>query len=397
MSGNEKRVPKRRFKEFESAGEWEQRKLGEFGYFYYGKSAPKWSVTQDARTPCVRYGELYTKHLEKIDKIYSYTNIPKDNLKFSTGKEVLVPRVGEDPLDFANCSWLSIPNVAIGEMISVYNTEQNPLFTAYMFNALLKYEFAKRVEGGNVSNLYYAYLEDIHVSFPSIDEQEKIAKFLSDISNLITIHQRKLDKMKALKKAYLTDMFPAEGEHKPKLRFAGFTDDWEQRKLGEIVEFLDEQRKPLESGTRESGEYPYYGASGIIDYVKDYLFNEELILLSEDGANIVDRNYRVCFLASGKYWVNNHAHVLKSKDNYCNGFICEALERLDYAQYNTGTAQPKLNQQVCRNIIIMVPNLEEQQRISSYLVNLDKLITLHQRKLEKLQNIKKAYLNEMFI
>ncbi len=83
--------------------------------------------------------------------------------------------------------------------------------------------------------------------------------------------------------------------------------------MEDVVDFLGEQRKPLEAGTRESGSYPYYGASGIIDYVKDYIFDEELILLSKDGANIIDRNYRVCFLACGRYWVNNHAHVLKAK------------------------------------------------------------------------------------
>ncbi|MEB9855554.1 restriction endonuclease subunit S [Bacillus cereus] len=199
------RKPKRRFAGF--TDDWEQRTIGEFGSFYYGKSAPKWSVTSDATTPCVRYGELYTKHKEKIDTIYSFTNIPKENLKFSTGKEVLVPRVGEDPLDFANCSWLSIPGVAIGEMISVYNTKQNPLFTAYMFNALFKYEFAKRVEGGNVSNLYYAYLENIPVSYPSLEEQDKIASFFDNLSTLIAFQQRKLEKLQNIKKAYLNEMF----------------------------------------------------------------------------------------------------------------------------------------------------------------------------------------------
>ncbi|WP_446897846.1 restriction endonuclease subunit S [Clostridium sp. LBM24168] len=182
----------------------------------------------------------------------------------------------------------------------------------------------------------------------------------------------------------------------PKMRFPGFTDPWEQRKLGDVVDFLDEQRKPLEAGTRESGSYPYYGASGIIDYVEDYIFDEELILLSEDGANIIDRNYRVCFLACGRYWVNNHAHVLKAKKNYSNGFICEALERLNYEKYNTGTAQPKLNQEVCRNINIMIPELDEQEKIFTVLNNLDKLITLHQRKLNHLQDKKKSLLQKMF-
>ena len=115
----------------------------------------------------------------------------------------------------------------------------------------------------------------------------------------------------------------------PKLRFKEFCGEWEEKRLGEIVKFLDGKRKPLEKGERISGIYPYYGASGIIDYVKDYIFDEELILLSEDGANIIDRNYRVSFLARGKYWVNNHAHVLKAKENNYNAFICEALERLN--------------------------------------------------------------------
>ena len=111
---------------------------------------------------------------------------------------------------------------------------------------------------------------------------------------------------------------------KPTIRFEGYTDDWEQRKLDDVVEFLDTMRKPLEGAKRISGPYPYYGASGIVDYVDGYLFDEELILLSEDGANITDRNYPVCFLASGKYWVNNHAHVLRTKHGYFPVFSASA-------------------------------------------------------------------------
>ncbi|EDO0829516.1 restriction endonuclease subunit S [Listeria monocytogenes] len=202
---NNRKKPKIRFTSFYE--EWEQRKIGEYGYFYYGKSAPKWSVAQDATTPCVRYGELYTKFGPEIDIVHSYTNIDKSNLKFSSGNEVLVPRVGENPLDFANCSWLSVSNVAIGEMISVYNTEQYPLFIAYYFRSKMKYEFAKRVEGGNVSNLYYSYLEDILISVPSIEEQKKIAEFLNKIDITINLLQNKLGRIKELKKAYLQNMF----------------------------------------------------------------------------------------------------------------------------------------------------------------------------------------------
>ncbi|MDB6481924.1 restriction endonuclease subunit S [Blautia wexlerae] len=150
--------------------------------------------------------------------------------------------------------------------------------------------------------------------------------------------------------------------------------------MDDVVEFLDTMRKPLEGAKRISGPYPYYGASGIVDYVDGYLFDEELILLSEDGANITDRNYPVCFLASGKYWVNNHAHVLRTKQANENNFICNSLERKDYTQYNTGMAMPKLNKETCKKIPILCPGFEEQKKVGDYFRNLDHLITLHQRK-----------------
>ena len=174
------------------------------------------------------------------------------------------------------------------------------------------------------------------------------------------------------------------------------SNDWEQRKLDDVVEFLDTMRKPLEGAKRISGPYPYYGASGIVDYVDGYLFDEELILLSEDGANITDRNYPVCFIASGKYWVNNHAHVLRSKKGNENNFICNSLERKDYTQYNTGMAMPKLNKETCRKIPVLCPTFEEQQKIGDCFRSLDHLITLHQRKCEETKTLKKYMLQKMF-
>ena len=182
----------------------------------------------------------------------------------------------------------------------------------------------------------------------------------------------------------------------PKIRFKGFKDDWEQRKLEDVAEFLDTMRKPLEGARRIPGPYPYYGASGIVDYVDGYLFSEELVLLSEDGANITDRNYPVCFLASGKYWVNNHAHVLRLKDGNENNFVCTSLERKDYKQYNSGMAMPKLNQEVCRRIPIGCPSFNEQKKIGDYFRNLDNLITLHQRKCDETKQLKKFMLQKMF-
>ena len=195
----------------------------------------------------------------------------------------------------------------------------------------------------------------------------------------------------------LQKMFPQNGSKVPEIRFKGFTDEWEQRKLDDVVEFLDTMRKPLEGAKRISGPYPYYGASGIVDYVDGYLFDEELILLSEDGANIIDRNYPVCFLASGKYWVNNHAHVLRTKQGNENNFICNSLERKDYTQYNTGMAMPKLNKETCKKIPILCPGFEEQKKIGDYFRSLDNLITLHQHKCEEIKKLKKFMLQNMFI
>lgn len=205
FSQNGHSVPEIRFSGFTE--DWEQRKLDEWGDFYYGRSCPKWSVTDDATIPCVRYGELYTKFGAKIDKVYSYTNMEPDTLRFSKGTEVLIPRVGEDPMDYNHCTWLSVPNVAIGEMISVFNTDNDPLFTATMFNATLQKEFAMRVEGGSVTNLYYEKLKNIDVMFPQIEEQRKIASYFESLDHLITLHQQKCEKLQKIKKFMLQNMF----------------------------------------------------------------------------------------------------------------------------------------------------------------------------------------------
>ncbi|WP_236697264.1 restriction endonuclease subunit S [Lactobacillus gallinarum] len=187
---------------------WEQRKFTELGKLYYGKSAPKWSVVEKGGTPCIRYGELYTKYSSKIDNVYSHTSIDKSKLKFSTGNELLIPRVGEEPLDFAkHTSWLSIPNVAIGEMITVLKTKENPLFLANYLRAKYVFKFARLVEGGNVSNLYFERYEDTNILIPSKNEQQNISKLILKIDKLITLQQRKLKLLRTLKSGLSFKLF----------------------------------------------------------------------------------------------------------------------------------------------------------------------------------------------
>ena len=187
-----------------------------------------------------------------------------------------------------------------------------------------------------------------------------------------------------------------EGQRKtPVLRFKGFTDDWEQRKLGDVVKFFDNFRKPLKSSDRKKGIYPYYGATGIIDYINDYIFDGEYVLLSEDGANIIDRNYPVSFITEGKFWVNNHAHIMRS-DNNSNYFISLLLEKINYIKYNSGSAQPKLTSKNVKKIILFIPSKLEQKQLSDFILKLSNLITLYERKLKLLSQVKKYFLDNLF-
>ena len=387
---------------------WEQRKLGDWGTFYYGKSCPKWSVTEDSTTPCIRYGELYTKFGAKIDRVYSYTNMSPENLRFSKGTEVLIPRVGEDPMDYNHCTWLSMPNVAIGEMISVFNTDNNPLFTAMMFNATLQNEFAMRVEGGSVTNLYFEKLKSIEVSFPSIPEQEKIAAYFDSIDHLITLHQRKCDQMKELKKYMLTKMFPQNGAKVPEIRFDGFIDDWEQRKLGDLVGIYD--------GVHQT---PEYQDSGIMflsveniatlkseKYISKEAFERDYKVYPEKGdilmtrigdvgtTNVVETAKKVAFYVS----------LALLKPNGINSYFLSNAMKTNAFQKGLRertlvTAIPqKINKDEIGKIDIFITNNDvEQQKIGAYFSTLDHLITLHQSKCENLKNLKEYMLRNMFV
>ncbi|MET1903682.1 restriction endonuclease subunit S [Enterococcus faecalis] len=182
----------------------------------------------------------------------------------------------------------------------------------------------------------------------------------------------------------------------PRLRFRGFSEDWELCKLGELIESFDSERIPIDSSLRISGQYPYYGATGIIDYIDSYIFDGEYVLLAEDGANIIMRNYPVAYLTQGKFWLNNHAHIMRMVKGD-NQFLVQILEKMNYSKYNTGTAQPKLNSNIVKRINLRVPIPEEQQKIGTIFKQLDDTITLHQRKLDQLKKLKKAYLQAMFV
>ena len=389
MSKEKRRVPKLRFPGFTE--DWEQRKADYIFKSVTDKGYPELPVLSASQELGMVYRDqngIDIQHDKKNETSYK---------RVLPGQFVIHLRSFQGGFAYSEIEGITSPAYTV--MSFKNSSEQYGLFWKHVFKSEI---FIKRLEtitygirdGRSIS---FSDFKSLLLQYPSFSEQKLIGDSIAVIERGITLHQRKLDNLKLKKKTLLQKLFPKNGERYPELRFPGFTDAWEQRKLGNIVDFLDGQRKPLKESDRIKGKYPYYGASGIIDYINDYLFDENLVLLSEDGANIIDRNYPICFIATGKYWVNNHAHVLKVKAGVIDKFICESLERLDYTKFNTGTAQPKLNQDICQKIVITIPNEDEQKCISEFLDRINNIITLHQRKLDHLQLQKKALLQQMFV
>ena len=158
-------------------------------------------------------------------------------------------------------------------------------------------------------------------------------------------------------------------------------EEWKSCKLGDVIKVLDYKRVPLSSKERATrkGVYPYYGAQGIIDYIDDFIFDGEYLLIAEDGENLKSQKQNVAQIARGKYWVNNHAHVVES-DGKCDiRFICYMLNSMDLSGYITGSAQPKLNQANLLAIKLSLPELAIQKRIADILSTFDDKINLNNR------------------
>jgi len=183
----------------------------------------------------------------------------------------------------------------------------------------------------------------------------------------------------------------------PELRFPEFRNDgdWKVKTIDDLCDILNNIRKPISSSDRQKGSYPYYGASGIIDYVDDFLFDERLLLVGEDGAKW-GAYENTAFLVEGKYWVNNHAHVLRP--NLINDKLLESyLVKLNLLPYITGAAPPKLTLGKLKEIPIPVPDSpKEQKKIASCLSSLDEVITAHSQKLELLKDHKKGLMQNLF-
>ena len=260
---------------------------------------------------------------------------------------------------------------------------------------------------GNVNGQKYSNLE---IPLPSFSEQTQIVNFLDhktqQIDELIRIKERRIELLQA-QRTTLVNQAVTKGldpnvEMKPSgVEWIGeIPVHWKISKVKHEFESLDNLRVPLNSETRGSMElkvYDYYGASGIIDKVENYIFDEPLILIGEDGANLQLRSTPLAFKATGKYWVNNHAHVLRPKHGIID-YLTNMLESLDYTHYITGAAQPKLTSEHLMNITVIIPPSLEQDQIANYLNHktkqIDELIATEHRKIELLKEYRQSLISE---
>ena len=202
----------------------------------------------------------------------------------------------------------------------------------------------------------------IMIQIPPKQIQEKIVRVLNCFTELITKLTAELETRQKQYKYYAKQLFDSAKGVIPTT-------------LEVISENCDYMRKPVTSGKRETGDIPYYGASGVVDYVKDYIFDGDYLLISEDGANLIARSTPIAFSITGKTWVNNHAHVLKFKSMTTQKYVERYLNMLDLTPFITGAAQPKLNQKNLNMIQIPLPPMEEQIRIMDILNKFDTITT----------------------
>lgn len=230
------------------------------------------------------------------------------------------------------------------------------------------------------------------VAFPELEEQNAITQYFDKLDRLITLHQRKCEETKSLKKYMLQKMFPENGNCVPKIRFSGFADAWEQRKLGEVAQEFKSGNSLKADEIDITGDYPVYGGNGLRGYTSTYNHDGEYALIGRQGALCGNMNYSV-----GKAYFTEHAVVVKADENNDTRFLYYMLDTMNLGQYSDQSAQPGLAVNKLVKLENQFPMKEEQQRIGWYFSNIDHLITLHQHKCDELQKLKKFMLQNMFV
>ena len=237
------------------------------------------------------------------------------------------------------------------------------LLPKYLFYFCVNFDFERLNTTVTIPSLTKANLLQIEINVPDMDEQRRVVSILDKICQLIDLQQQELHSLDQLVKSRFIELF-GDPETNPK--------GWIRQRLDQVCENLDSRRVPITSTDRKAGNYPYYGASGIVDYVEDYIFDEDILLISEDGANLVMRSTPIAFSVSGKVWVNNHAHVVRFESKATQKYIEICFALTDISGSITGTAQPKLNQAKLNAMMFCVPPIELQEQFAAFVEQTDK-------------------------
>lgn len=260
----------------------------------------------------------------------------------------------------------------------------DPEYFPFFISSNYFMDAAIRISVGSLSpTVNWKTLKELEFDIPSMEEQRSNAKLLQAINSTKEAYQELLTKTDDLVKAQFVEMFGDPATNSKGLPIA---------KLPDLGENLDNMRVPITSGDRTEGEYPYYGASGIVDYVSDYIFDDDLLLISEDGANLVARVTPIAFPSSGKVWINNHAHVIRFRSLAMQCYVENLLNMMDISQYVTGTAQPKLNQAKLNSIPIPVPEEDEIVEYLDFVKQSDKSKKELQQAIESTDSLIKSIL-----
>jgi type I R/M system specificity subunit len=414
----EKKNPKRRFKEFLGTGNWNVRTLGTVLMSMYNGQTPSRSKVEywNGKINWLTSGELNCGIVnDTIEKI-TESGLDSANLKVIPKGILVIAITGlEASGTRGNCAILGCDTtlnqscMALFPMRSIISSDF--LFNWYLF--IGDYYGIKYTQGTKQQSYNSQILNDLEIVMPSLDEQNKISSFFSKMDSMINLQQRKLDKLQATKKALLQEMFPEEGQDTPKRRFKGFTDAWEQRKLGEYANFR-RGSFPQPYGNKEwydgvdSAPFVQVVDVGdnlrLVDCTKQRISKlaQPMSVYAEKGSVLVTLQGSIGRVAVSQYDAFIDRTILifqgyKYKTNpYFWAYIIKGKFSEEALKAPGGTIKT-ITKEALSNFIILHPKFSEQEQIGSFFEKLDKLITLHQRKLDKLKNLKQAYLNEMFV
>ena len=332
----------------------EYKKLGDIAVdIFRGAGIKRDQVTEEG-TPCVRYGEIYTTYGIYFDTCVSHTDESMIQIrKYFEHGDILFAITGESVEEIAkSTAYVGYDKCLAGGDIVVLKHNQNPKYLSYVLSTTSAQE--QKSKGKVKSKVVHSSvpaIKDTVIPVPPLEVQAEIVRILDNFTELT-----------ARKKQY--EYYRDELLTYPEVNF-------QTKTLDQISNNCDSQRKPITGNKRNAGIIPYYGASGIVDYVEDYLFDGDYLLVSEDGANLIARKTPIAFSISGKTWVNNHAHILQFNNRNTMRFVEIYLNSIDLSSYITGAAQPKLNQQNLNKIPIPYPPLEVQERIVNVLDNFE--------------------------